>query len=325
MNSQEHYIIHRLNLEINTNSKQKAYELNAHVSEWLSRVLLPYLEKYFQQIGSKGHFRYENLSLEIESKDWSDEVRIKEQILDQLNRLTAQNRLDINGKEAKFSENFKNHSQLEVFKFFLENGFLPWFASSDFSVDEQIEILLTNESAEIQSLLPFLVKNQTVLQRFLNHISEVQIHRFFNVAFQLEQNSMFDELYFDQLFTKRADRLRIYSFLFQSFQESYTNTSFSLPAFLTSWSDFREASQQSFDQKSSSNQFPSIWAHWEKEIFKLLTIDVKIDLKTNAKSFTFFDQKEIQSKSDIAQISRDSFETEEKKGKAKSGCFAPLI
>lgn len=140
-------------MEVNTSSLETAHSIKNNIDVFLKDELFPRLEILFDDYQLQNEIvRFEKLTLNLEIEKWKDFEGIQTEIFNQLKekinrRIPPEIQCKIAGKDA-FSDVKDDAQQLsilnnsgEVFLFFLENGYLPWFGK-----EEQIATFCQSEN-----------------------------------------------------------------------------------------------------------------------------------------------------------------------------------
>lgn len=162
MTKYKQHILHRVNLEINTDNEQKAFAIKADIDGFLMKKLFPYIENMFDESVSPEEIkRYDSIDLELNMNSLDNFEVINDQLISQLreriensdyesfeqtrqvnlssNKSFASERQSKgfidkstntpNFSEKKTSSADKLSNMINTFLFFLETGQLPWYAT----------------------------------------------------------------------------------------------------------------------------------------------------------------------------------------------------
>lgn len=147
------HIIDKVHLEVYSSSIKTAHSIKNNVDVFLTNELFPQLEMLFDEYDFRDKIvRFEQLSLSLTLNKWDDFNGLKSDIYNQLKeklksliqpKILTEN-FEINDaipeKQNMQQISFINNSG-QIFLFFLENGYLPWFGK-----EEQISSLTQSET-----------------------------------------------------------------------------------------------------------------------------------------------------------------------------------
>ena len=184
MRKNERHIIHRVNVDINTNSKRSAEHINKNVNRYVHDMILPAIEELIAQ-------KYANYSLRLDALDVDVSFLSEKQINGTELKMVLENALEkaiIQNKSLEFDQHFEqvNHDNTtlkvsrpwEVVLYFLRHGSLPWFVDHDQKLDFWIDIcdemLKSNrvKKEEVLVLALLLEKNEIAGERMLKQFPE---------------------------------------------------------------------------------------------------------------------------------------------------------
>lgn len=141
------HIIHRVNLNINMQSEEEAFELRNNISSFLQNYLLPSVENYFNSLNINGEIvRFDEVQLNVQVEDIQDVAEIKDKIISELQvkldryhfTTTASDSIHLPTTfiESSAVKTISIQSNLEqLFLYFLKKGVLPWHAPENAIVD----------------------------------------------------------------------------------------------------------------------------------------------------------------------------------------------
>ncbi len=180
MNNYNKHIINKLFLEVNTNSKKKAYYLKDNIDTFIKAELFPLLETYFDDFDKKNPLH----SVQIEKLDFDlsvnpdlnfDDIKLKiinkfkEQVEQQIEKGFSST------DDYTLISNEEKH--INGFFFFLETGTTPWWSISknSFNIghDDVFQEIINNKNF-VQKLLNALI-NPIVRFRFIKQFTNEQI------------------------------------------------------------------------------------------------------------------------------------------------------
>jgi len=181
------HIIEKVLVEVNTSNVETAHIIKNNIDVFLKDELFPQIEILFDDYQFEdGIIRFDEINLTLSLNKWEDFNELKNEIYKQLKE-----KIDSRANQGFQSENVKNNefnfdkkdvqkvstnfNTSEVFLFFLENGYLPWFGRR-----EQFEAFIDAEewskALEIESfthkLEQLLVTNEVAVGRFIIQFSD---------------------------------------------------------------------------------------------------------------------------------------------------------
>lgn len=189
MNGSNH-IVDKVFLNINSGTLEEGEYIKNHISAVLENSLLPYLEKQFSAYDKPDRLlRFEKLNFEIIVSSWNDIEKLSIQVKSQFHEQLAAIRMfsaadgsgfgtdwesvpsEIRNKMVEQSHevlSFENNRE-NVFLFFLERGYLPWYGNenhvSEIS-ESKIWYETLNNNRFISRLSAILQHNDEALDRF---------------------------------------------------------------------------------------------------------------------------------------------------------------
>jgi hypothetical protein len=181
------HIIEKVLVEVNTSNVETAHFIKNNIDVFLKDELFPQIEILFDDYQfQEGIIRFDEINLNLSLNKWEDFNGLKNEIYKQLKE-----KIDFRANQRFQSENVKNNefnfdkkdvqkvstdfNTSEVFLFFLENGYLPWYARREqfdnFIDTEKWSKALENESFK-QKLERLLVTNEVADERFVIQFSD---------------------------------------------------------------------------------------------------------------------------------------------------------
>lgn len=203
MKKNSNHIVNKVNLEINTPNKEKAFELKNKIDSFLKDRLFPELELLFNEISSPDQIRrFETVQLEFEMQHAEDldflAVRFTNQLKTKLSAIDNQYLSDNTNAAARdYSNQIVQNSSLQTnenqvsefsdksevshynnlkstFIYFLETGRLPWYAVPEL-LEEFAEPIHFEEALSDPAFLAHLKKlfesRPETLARFVKQFS----------------------------------------------------------------------------------------------------------------------------------------------------------
>lgn len=196
----EKHLIYRQVLEIEFPSREEALDGQEFLSRLYRQELVPLINKIFDGcLDSDQYLSLELLEIdlgEIPSQNFGEEVKRKlhQKLQDELllkmqnsyfhqhqNGHKSVNNGDLN-HSIKTELNSRNNRVLEEFRFFMENGLLPWWSSRErkFTPAKMAEKLLKDQPEEFNSLVLKLLKSETSRQRLIFQLPDVLLLKIHN-------------------------------------------------------------------------------------------------------------------------------------------------
>ena len=135
------HIIEKVVVEVNTTQVNTANYIKNNLDVFLKNELFPKLEELLHKYDKPDAVvRFHELNIDLNVKDWKNSKRIKFDILFEFEghlqkQLTGDGKLKVaadvvSSEEGGRLENLSiNKNEEEIFLFFLENGFLPWYGN----------------------------------------------------------------------------------------------------------------------------------------------------------------------------------------------------
>lgn len=213
MNVGENHIIDKFFLEVNTASEKTAYRLKNNADYFLNNFLLPRLEELLDDYDTAGSFvRFDELHLDLFISEWTKEREIVQEFENNLCK-KLEKELIVSQPIEKARDNKRQISATrnreDVFLFFLENGFLPWYGRESY-ISKLIKKNNWNEVIQQKNfrekLATLFSQNENALKRFaLQFPSEIVID--YLVALQPEKKGLKKKLQY--LLTLFPEKLRI--------------------------------------------------------------------------------------------------------------------
>ena len=214
MKKNNRHILHRVNLEINTDSEIKAFAIKANIDGFLKNELFPIIETLFDEsVSPEDIKRYDSIDLKLDMKSSDDFEIIKDQLISQLRREienpdyeyfgkaepngsihnlhtinerqnggnTEQNSWRLESDQQPVSSVNKLSNQQTTFLYFLESGQLPWYATpsllNEFIHPNRFRSSLQNKFF-VQNLIYLFTTNQNAFNRFIQQFDYEIIEEF---------------------------------------------------------------------------------------------------------------------------------------------------
>ncbi|HYQ57022.1 MAG TPA: contractile injection system tape measure protein [Draconibacterium sp.] len=143
MYSGQKHIIEKVFIEVNTESEKEAHRINNTAGVYLKEKVFPILEELFDECDNGTDIiRFDRLNIDFSLQDWEDENALKDNLLEnirtQLNRPTELAEVELESDEIlRTVEGMKQlinpgQNHRAAFLFFIENGYLPWYAKQEY-------------------------------------------------------------------------------------------------------------------------------------------------------------------------------------------------
>ncbi len=220
-------------LEINTNSRDKAYEIKDNLDVFLKENVFPKLESHFEALEKEYHFdivRIEKLDLDLKFDRQFSNAELQDEIIKNIDR-EIRKKIEQETFEDATSEVFVNteKSKLKSFFYFLKKGTTPWWdtQTTNFLLEtDQIEEIINTtgfENAIVESL-----KNPVSKKRLIKQFKDEVVRSILIPMYESNIHSIeFDMLFGDDLITflkhvSDQDRVIIWDAIIQFL---YTNNS----------------------------------------------------------------------------------------------------
>jgi len=181
------HIIEKVLVEVNTSNVETANSIKNNIDVFLKEELFPQIEILFDDYQFRDEIiRFDEINLNFLLNKWEDLNRFKYEIYNQLKEKIdsvlkpgiqfeniTNNDFNIDLKDVqKISTDFNSG---ELFLFFLENGYLPWFGRKEqfdtFINVENWHKTLENESF-VQKINRLLLTNEIAVERFILQFSD---------------------------------------------------------------------------------------------------------------------------------------------------------
>ncbi|QGY47050.1 hypothetical protein GM418_26320 [Maribellus comscasis] len=174
------HIIHKLFVEVNTSDVKEANNIKNNIDLFLKNEVLPELEKLLDKYGPTELIsRIESLDIDFgvsvsENKSfWKTEIieQFEKQLLHQLK---SAKQFKINKKSSNSVLLSESGNNQEVFFFFLENGYLPWYGRETQIVKFEQDVLVKTVQLDdifFDRLIQIFTQKTESIERFVNQFS----------------------------------------------------------------------------------------------------------------------------------------------------------
>jgi hypothetical protein len=174
MESKQKNIIRKQVIDLHYNGRKDGFGLQTEISEWCHRSLLPKIEEVLDKIDTgEIHARIDKLDLDINidaKGDWLSSL--SKEITMQLRKKIAGSLFQQNKADGISILTGQQHF-FEAFVFFLQKGYLPWWYEAKPAVaffEELGKFAQSDIKAEERNIIFTLVKEETVMQRFIQQV-----------------------------------------------------------------------------------------------------------------------------------------------------------
>lgn len=277
MKKNNNHIVNKVNLEINTPNKEKAFELKNKIDSFLKDRLFPELELLFNEISSPDQIRrFETVQLEFEMQHAEDLDFLAEKFANQLNTklLSIDNQHlsdNTNSTSGDYSDQISQNSSFQTnesqasefpdkstvshynnlkntFIYFLETGRLPWYAVPEL-LEEFVQPIHFEEALNDAAFLAHLKKlfdsHPESLARFVTQFSDETIEIL--IVSLLQQKGK------TKAFNFKIGNPELQSFLYELIITKLIDSSPELYA--EKWKKLLSAIESLFKTKSEQNRF----------------------------------------------------------------------
>ncbi|WP_109851198.1 contractile injection system tape measure protein [Aquimarina sp. AU58] len=185
MDNLNKHIINKFFIEVNTNSKEKAYYFKDNIDTFIKDYLLPRLMISFNDLGYKNsaHFmQLERLDIELAIQPKQDLKGLEEDISNQIRKKIQkikEEKLYKTNKEETIKFLKPKERQLEKLLHFLDNGTNSWFNGSEKLLNFNENISILQDKKMIQKLIAVL-QNPLSRKRLILQFTDEEIQKIFN-------------------------------------------------------------------------------------------------------------------------------------------------
>ena len=186
------HIIHKVYLELQTNSTAKAYEIKDNISSYLNLEVFPSLEKELNALENKMPnyaVQVDRLVLEVSNSEISLNSSLKNAIHEafKVEAEAAIQEVSLNSdqdiKEKKGIVLNKEEHVLNTFIYFLEKGINPWWSdyeSTPFLHQKEVYQAVLNSPDFTDRILKILPLKQ-VQERLINQLTDIALQQLYEV------------------------------------------------------------------------------------------------------------------------------------------------
>jgi len=191
MKKNNQHILQQVNIEINTASETKAFELKSNIDSFLREELFPKIEILFDDSVTPEEIRrFESIELEVQMRPSDNFGDLKEQLIHQLHEKIDRAQIEFDRSDANYPETASRQTDLptkdqlsnlkETFLYFLETGQLPWYAIPEI-LTEFTQPIHFNESLQDKHFLlkmkNLFTSRPNALTRFIQQFDDEIICR----------------------------------------------------------------------------------------------------------------------------------------------------
>lgn len=180
MNKNLKHIIHRVNVDINTNSVRVAERINKNVNHYVNEMILPVIEEIINKKYANFDLRLEHLDLNV---DFASEKQISAFEIRNALELALENTIQkhnlsekLTSEEVKSSHKTDVSNAWSVLIHFLKTGKLPWFVNQNDSLERWIETCGPQlregsvQNRDVDAFVQLLASNKTAAIRLLKQL-----------------------------------------------------------------------------------------------------------------------------------------------------------
>lgn len=179
------HIVQKLFVEVNTSELKSANLIKDNINLFLKTEILPEIEKLFLKYDNPELIsRIQNMDIQFSTSSWNNKAGIKKSILNHFeqqiehelknalaNQVTQTATFEKAGNITGLTEGENNE---EIFLFFLENGYLPWYGDENQIAEFEKNILKKEgppDNSFIQKLSGVLHREEESVKRLVNQFS----------------------------------------------------------------------------------------------------------------------------------------------------------
>ena len=186
MEREAKHSVQKYSFEINYDSEKEAIEFQNELASFIREELITLSDELFTKAAPNNHYRIQRLELDLGDickEGYREEVtrKFKDQLSEKLNLLIFGYQIDSLGTTAEVI--YSEKSDLESFKYFLNNGVLPWSSfkgDTHFSVNVLFRTILQNSPLDLKRLIESQVRDKTIFLRIIRQLEEENLWRLIN-------------------------------------------------------------------------------------------------------------------------------------------------
>ncbi len=173
------HIVDKVFLEVNTSDIETANSIKNNINNFLLNELFPRLELLFDEYNiPETVVRFDTLNIDLSVDSLENLEHVKHEIYNELEtRFKQQFKLDTNPGPVKTQSGKPTVNRISLIKdletsflFFLENGYLPWYAKEEyiieFTKEKNWDLCLKDQDFEVR-LAGLLKEKSTAVERFI--------------------------------------------------------------------------------------------------------------------------------------------------------------
>ena len=167
-------------MEVNTTQTKEAYKIKNEIDSFLKNEILPGLEKLLLKHDNPNVvLRIDKLDVDLLAPGWENRDQWKAEIINQfekqlLRQLQTGTQVSINKNQLSSIQVSGTENSEDIFLFFLESGYLPWFGNEDQIVDFVQHVVneeLQMSPSFVRRLAEVLSQKNESVERLLNQFS----------------------------------------------------------------------------------------------------------------------------------------------------------
>ena len=189
MSSSNTHIINKVLVEIDTKSKEKAYQIKDNINSFINDTLFPRLSEYFDAISLNPEDRFiqiESLNIEVDLGAKEPLKELEPIILKKVQEKIFKLDIQTSGvdKNSGFSIKSSKDKTFDSWVYFLDNGTDVWWESSNsYPLLLENNFLTDLNSSDRKSRLYRVLHKKTSLLRLINQFEDEVITKVFEILF----------------------------------------------------------------------------------------------------------------------------------------------
>ncbi len=158
-------------LEVNTNSRDKAYEIKDNLDVFLKEKVFPKLESHFEALEKEYQFeiiRIEKLDLDLKFDHQFSNVELQDEIIKSIDQ-EVRKKIKQQATSDKGSDVFlsSEKSKLRTFLYFLKKGTAPWWDTKTTNFLHEID--------QIEEIINVSGFENAIIENLKNHVSKQRL------------------------------------------------------------------------------------------------------------------------------------------------------
>jgi hypothetical protein len=197
------HIIEKVLVEVNTRKVETANSIKNIISLFLNDEVFPKIEMALEANNTNNLIRIDKLQIQLslpEQTDFSNpdatvlakiEEQIRQQVFAEIQEISAG---APEKEEPQFQHVTQKENQEQIFLFYLENGYYPWYGNNSHLIEftESKQWVTSFSNAVFIEKLKTIVKKQGVFQRFVFQFPFEMVYRFLShINSRISGNSVF--------------------------------------------------------------------------------------------------------------------------------------